>query len=103
MLFSMSGAAKRLPILLSGLCFIAFPIGLSRCMMVEDLQRLSLAVLGVGCWMVVVWLGLLWVASDSINSLRPPHLVRRTIKQLLFFVMGVVLMLAAIVLSHGTV
>ena len=100
--FPMSDA-KSLPLFLASLCLIAFPIGLSRLMTVDDPQRLGLAVLGVTFWMVVVWLGVLSIATNSTNDLRrsrPLH--RRTILQLLLFTCGIVLMLAAIALPHGT-
>jgi hypothetical protein len=47
----------------ASLCYVAFPIGLKRLMMVDERQPLALAATAVW-WMAVVWLGL---ASISAN------------------------------------
>lgn len=91
---------STLPLLLASLCFVAFPIGLGPLMKVEEPQRLALAALAAGCWMGVVWLGFTSISAGAGSDLeRSGEFTRRTVFQLLLFLLGAVLMASAILIA----
>ena len=94
----MSRLIKAFPLLLAGLCFIAFPIALNLLMKHDEHTRLSLAGVAAGCWMAVVLLGLQAIPPlNSAGGVRSSTQIRRRIlSQLVLFVMGVSLMVIAI-------
>ena len=89
---------QRLPLLLTGLCFIAFPVALNALMNHNEHARLLPAGVGTARWMAVVLLGLqaipsLGAAGHARSSIE---IKRRVLSQLVLFVMGVLLMVIAI-------
>jgi len=94
----MSRLVKASPLLLPGLCFIAFPIALNPLMNHDEHTRLSLAGVAMGCWMAVVLLGLQAIPSlGSAGDVRSSTQIRRgVLLQLVLFMMGVSLMVIAI-------
>jgi hypothetical protein len=94
----MSRLIKAFPLLLPGLCFIAFPIALNPLMNQDEHGRLSLAGVAAGCWMVVVLLGLQAIPSQGSAEVvhSSTQIRRRILSQLVLFAMGVLLMVIAI-------
>ena len=94
----MPRSTHALPLVLPGLCFIAFPIALSHLMNQDEYPRLALACLAADCWMIVVLLGLRAILLPGFA--RDVHASMRIgfseLLQLVLFVAGLPLMILAI-------
>jgi hypothetical protein len=84
---------KDLPILVCGLCFVAFPIALSQMMPLKDTGRLSIAGAALSCWIVAVLVGLSCVAHPTHSTGTPTWLTRL---QLFLFLAGMLLTYVAL-------
>ena len=88
MLSSSGRFLRNLPLLVCGLCFVAFPIALNQMMTLEDPGRLSIAGAALSCWMVAVLVGLSCAVHPTCSVRNPPWL---TLLQLFLFLAGMML------------
>lgn len=87
------------PLLLTSLCFVAFLIGFSLATEISKPEMLSIAALGMGCWVATVWLGMLSAGIVQGDEPRPAELKSRTVFQLLLFGIGTILVLGSVLLK----